>query len=200
MTGGERGQTTAQVDTAETGQGGAGRRDTGCGTWRATSAARSASASGRGLEAWHGHRGAGAARGAIHAAARGNPEQDREPRQPGGDLLAVFGLFIPVLLAGALWNRSTSAVAALLPVPESRPEATACAAGIALSIGGRRWSRRAGAQSVIMGWRVRVSQADGYLDAFPGGPNTHGTLLKLIVSSSITSALVRQCANSATAP
>jgi hypothetical protein len=112
----------------------------------------------------------------------------------------VFGLFIPVLLAGALWNRSTSAVAALLPVPESRPEATACAAGIALSIGGRRWSRRAGAQSVIMGWRVRVSQADGYLDAFPAGPNTHGTLLKLIVSSSITSALVRQCANSATAP
>ena len=43
--------------------------------------------------------------------------------------LRWFGLFIPVLLAGALWNRSTSPVAALLPVPESRPEATTCATG-----------------------------------------------------------------------
>jgi hypothetical protein len=34
VTGSERGQTVTQVDTVEIGRGGAGRQDTGSGTWR----------------------------------------------------------------------------------------------------------------------------------------------------------------------
>jgi vancomycin resistance protein VanJ len=105
----------AQVDTAETGQGGAGRRDTGSGTWRAgiRRAIRIGSRPG------HWKRGLVLAALALllgllmllHA---------RLPNRIGnlGSLVETFlpwfGLFIPVLLAGALWRRSASAVAALL--------------------------------------------------------------------------------------
>jgi vancomycin resistance protein VanJ len=105
----------AQVDTAETGQGGAGRRDTGSGTWRAgiRRAIRIGSRPG------HWERGLVLAALALllgllmllHA---------KLPNRIGNlgslveTLLPWFGLFIPVLLAGALWRRSASAVAALL--------------------------------------------------------------------------------------
>ncbi|MEV5385843.1 endonuclease/exonuclease/phosphatase family protein [Streptomyces sp. NPDC052721] len=103
-----------QVDTAETGQGGARRPDTGAGTWRAR------------------------VRRAVRAASRPGPWK-RGPVLAGlavllglilllharitdrgglGSLVETFlpwfGLFIPVLLTGALWRRSASAVVALL--------------------------------------------------------------------------------------
>ncbi|MET7930329.1 endonuclease/exonuclease/phosphatase family protein [Streptomyces sp. NPDC005349] len=105
----------AQVDSAETGQGSAGRRDTGSGTWRAR------------------------IRGAIRIGARPGPWKRgpvlaalalllglfmllhaKIPNRIGnlGSLVETsfpwFGVFIPVLLAGALWRRSASAVVALL--------------------------------------------------------------------------------------
>ncbi|MFF4831549.1 endonuclease/exonuclease/phosphatase family protein [Streptomyces sp. NPDC001315] len=109
------------LDTAETGQGGAGRRDSGSGTRRT------------GLRR--------AIRRAIRAASRPGPWR-RGPvlaalalllglfmllhakiTDRGGlgslveTFLPWFGLFVPVLLAGALWRRSASAVVALvLPV------------------------------------------------------------------------------------
>uniref|UniRef100_A0AAU2VFV4 Endonuclease/exonuclease/phosphatase family protein n=1 Tax=Streptomyces sp. NBC_00003 TaxID=2903608 RepID=A0AAU2VFV4_9ACTN len=103
-----------QVDTAETGQGGADRPDTGFGTWRAR------------------------IRRALGIAARPGPWKrglvlaapalllgllmllHAQITDSGGlgslveTFLPWFGLFIPVLLAGALWRRSASAVAALL--------------------------------------------------------------------------------------
>ncbi|MFC5744640.1 endonuclease/exonuclease/phosphatase family protein [Actinomadura rugatobispora] len=104
-----------QVDTAETGQGDTGRRDAGSGPWRA------------GL------------RRAIRIGSRPGPWQRglvlaalalllglfmllhaQIPNRIGNlgslmeTLLPWFGLSIPVLLAGALWRRSASAVAALL--------------------------------------------------------------------------------------
>ncbi|WP_233600983.1 MULTISPECIES: endonuclease/exonuclease/phosphatase family protein [Micromonospora] len=115
MTGSERGQKATPVDAPETGQGGAGRRGTGSGTRRA------------GI-----HR-------AIRVAARPEPWRRgpvlaalalllglamllhaKIPNRIGhlGSLVETFlpwfGLFIPVLLAGALWRRSAAAVAALL--------------------------------------------------------------------------------------
>jgi vancomycin resistance protein VanJ len=109
------GQTVRQVDVAETGQGGAGRRDIGAGTWRPR------------------------IRRAIRAASRPGPWKRgpvlaaltllvgvlmllhaKIPNRIGnlGSLVETFlpwfGLFIPVLLIGALWRRSASAVAALL--------------------------------------------------------------------------------------
>nr|WP_246157532.1 endonuclease/exonuclease/phosphatase family protein [Micromonospora palomenae] len=102
------------MDTAETGQGDAGRRDTGVGTWRAR------------------------IRRAIRAASRPSPWKrglvlaalalllglilllHAQITDRGGlgslveTFLPWFGLFIPVLLIGALWRRSASAVAALL--------------------------------------------------------------------------------------
>ncbi|MCF1593040.1 endonuclease/exonuclease/phosphatase family protein [Streptomyces muensis] len=104
-----------QVDTAETGQGGAGRRGTASGTWR--SGIRRAVRLGSRPEPWR--------RGpvltalalllgllmSLHA---------RIPNRIGHlgslveNLLPWFGLFVPVLLAGALWRRSAVAVAALL--------------------------------------------------------------------------------------
>jgi vancomycin resistance protein VanJ len=105
----------AQVDTAETGQGGADHRETGAGTWRAR------------------------IRRAIRAASRPGPWKRGlvlaalalllgllmllHAKIPNGfgnlgslveTFLPWFGLFIPVLLAGALWRRSASAVIALL--------------------------------------------------------------------------------------
>src|SRR5437868_11778555 len=104
-----------QVDTVETGQDGTGLRETGAGTWRAR------------------------IRRAIRAAFRPGPWKRglvlatlalllgllmllhaKIPNRIGnlGSLVETclpwFGLFIPVLLAGALWRRSASAVAALL--------------------------------------------------------------------------------------
>ncbi|MEO3779847.1 endonuclease/exonuclease/phosphatase family protein [Micromonospora sp. B11E3] len=114
MTGGERGQTMTQVDTAGTGQGDAGRRDAGAGTWRVR------------------------IRRAIRAVLRPSPWKrglvlaalalllglilllHAQITDRGGlgslveTFLPWFGLFIPVLLIGALWRRSASAVAALL--------------------------------------------------------------------------------------
>jgi vancomycin resistance protein VanJ len=105
----------AQVDTAETEQGGAGRRDAGTGTWRV--GIRRAIRIGSRPEPWK--RGLVLAASALllgvfmllHA---------KIPNRIGnlGSLVETFlpwfGLFIPVLLAGALWRRSASAVAALL--------------------------------------------------------------------------------------
>ncbi|MEO3751871.1 endonuclease/exonuclease/phosphatase family protein [Streptomyces sp. B6B3] len=127
MTGGEGGQTVALVDTAETGHDGghrdtgsgppraAGRRATGAGTWRA--GVRRAILIGSRPEPWK--RGLVLAALALllglflllHA---------RIPNRIGnlGSLVETFlpwfGLFVPVLLAGALWRRSASAVTALL--------------------------------------------------------------------------------------
>ncbi|WP_405651646.1 endonuclease/exonuclease/phosphatase family protein [Streptomyces sp. NBC_00019] len=118
----------AQVDTAEPGQGGAGsqgadagarpagiRRDPGAGTWRAA-AHRAIRLSSR-PEPWK--RGLVLAALALllgllmllHA---------KIPNRTGGlgslveTFLPWFGLFIPVLLAAALWRRSASAVVSLL--------------------------------------------------------------------------------------
>jgi vancomycin resistance protein VanJ len=105
----------AQVDTAETGQGGAGRRDTGSGIWRAS--IRRAIRIGSRPEPWK--------RGLVLAALAlllglFMLLHAKIPNTIGnlGSLVETFlpwfGLFIPVLLAGALWRRSASAVAALL--------------------------------------------------------------------------------------
>jgi vancomycin resistance protein VanJ len=116
VTGSERGQTITQVDTAETGQDGAGRRDTGSGTCRAS--IRRAIRIGFRPGPWK--RGLVLAALALllgllmllHA---------KIPNRGIGNLgslvetvLPWFGLLIPVLLAGALWRRSASTVAALL--------------------------------------------------------------------------------------
>ncbi|MDX6346283.1 MAG: vancomycin resistance protein VanJ [Streptomyces sp.] len=105
-----------QVDTAEIGQDAAtGRRDTGPGVWRAR--IRRAISFGSRPGPWK--RGPVLAALALflgllmllHA---------KIPNRIGGlgslveSFLPWFGLFIPVLLAGALWRRSASAVVALL--------------------------------------------------------------------------------------
>lgn len=104
-----------RVETAESGQGDAERPDTGAGTWRA--AVRRAIRNGSRPEPWR--RGLVLAALALllgllmllHA---------RIPNRVGNlgslveSFLPWFGLFVPVLLAGALWRRSASAVAALL--------------------------------------------------------------------------------------
>ncbi|MFI1355386.1 endonuclease/exonuclease/phosphatase family protein [Streptomyces sp. NPDC020898] len=104
-----------QVDTAATGQGDTDRRDAGSGIWRA------------------------GIRRAIRVVSRPEPWKRgpllatlalllgllmllhaKIPNRIGNlgslveTLLPWFGLFVPVLLAGALWRRSASAVAALL--------------------------------------------------------------------------------------
>jgi vancomycin resistance protein VanJ len=105
----------AQVDTAETGQGGSGRRDTGTGTWRA--GIRRAIRSGSRPGPWK--------RGPVLAALALLLGllmllHTKIPNGIGGigslveNVLPWFGLFIPVLLACALWRRSASAVVALL--------------------------------------------------------------------------------------
>jgi vancomycin resistance protein VanJ len=104
----------AQVDTAETEQGG-GRRDTGSGTWRAS--IRRAIRIGSLPGPWK--------RGMVLAALAlllglFMLLHAKIPNRIGnlGSLVETFlpwfGLFIPVLLAGALWRRSASAMAALL--------------------------------------------------------------------------------------
>ncbi|CAM5315844.1 Endonuclease/exonuclease/phosphatase domain-containing protein OS=Streptomyces alboniger OX=132473 GN=CP975_31530 PE=4 SV=1 [Streptomyces alboniger] len=116
------------MDTAEPGQGGAGRRNTGSGT-RLAGIRRDA-----GEGTWRTH-----IRRAIRAGSRPGPWKRglvlaalalllgllmllhaNIPNRIGGlgslveTFLPWFGLFIPVLLAGALWRRSASAVAALV--------------------------------------------------------------------------------------
>ncbi|MEV4540416.1 endonuclease/exonuclease/phosphatase family protein [Micromonospora echinaurantiaca] len=104
-----------QVDTAETGQGGAGRRGTGAGTWRERIRRATRAASRPGL--WK--------RGRVLAALAlllglFMLLHAQIPNRIGnlGSLVETFlpwfGLFIPVLLIGALWRRSAAAVAALL--------------------------------------------------------------------------------------
>ncbi|MFI5476965.1 endonuclease/exonuclease/phosphatase family protein [Streptomyces cacaoi] len=108
-----------QVDTTETGQGGAGRRDTGPGTRRAAirRAIRRAIRVGSRLEPWK--------RGLVLAALAlllglvmllhaKIPNRVGNLGSLAETILPWFGLFIPVLLAGALWRRSASAVVALL--------------------------------------------------------------------------------------
>ncbi|MEU6041743.1 endonuclease/exonuclease/phosphatase family protein [Actinomadura sp. NPDC047616] len=105
----------AQVDTAETGQGDAGRRDTGSGGLRA--GIRRAIRIGSRPGPWK--------RGLVLAALAlllglFMLLHAKIPNRIGnlGSLVETFlpwfGLFIPVLLAGALWRRSASAVGALL--------------------------------------------------------------------------------------
>ncbi|MES4907790.1 MULTISPECIES: endonuclease/exonuclease/phosphatase family protein [unclassified Streptomyces] len=105
-----------QVDTAEqTGQEGVGRRDTGCGAWRA--GIRRVIRIGSRPGPWK--------RGLVLAALAlllglSMLLHAKIPNRIGnlGSLVETFlpwfGLFIPVLLAGALWRRSASAVVALL--------------------------------------------------------------------------------------
>ncbi|MEV0095011.1 endonuclease/exonuclease/phosphatase family protein [Streptomyces sp. NPDC050738] len=105
-----------QVDTAErTGQGAAGRPDTGSGSWRA-GIRRTIRATSR-PGPWK--------RGPVLAALAlllgllmmlhaSIPNRIGNVGSLVETLLPWFGLFIPVLLAGALWRRSLSVVAALL--------------------------------------------------------------------------------------
>ncbi|MEV8017582.1 endonuclease/exonuclease/phosphatase family protein [Streptomyces sp. NPDC086554] len=123
MTSSERGQTMTQAgtagtaDTAEPGKGGAGPRNTGSGsgTWRTRlrRAIRTASRP----EPWK--------RGPVLAALTLLLGlllllHGQIPNRIGGlgslveSLLPWFGLFVPVLLAAALWRRSATAVVALL--------------------------------------------------------------------------------------
>ncbi|MFI6083021.1 endonuclease/exonuclease/phosphatase family protein [Streptomyces sp. NPDC051217] len=115
MTGGGRGQTTVRVDTAETGQGGADRPDPGAGIRRA--GVRRTIRAGSRPEPWK--------RGLVLAASALLLGllmllHEKIPNRIGnvGSLVETFlpwfGLFVPVLLAGALLRRSASAVVALL--------------------------------------------------------------------------------------
>lgn len=118
----------AQVDTAETGQAGAGRQDTGADTQpagiRRDTGARSWSASIR-RAIRVGSRPGPWKRGLVLAALAlllgllmllhaKIPNRTTNLGSLVETFLPWFGLFIPVLLAGALWRRSASAVAALL--------------------------------------------------------------------------------------
>ncbi|GGR87025.1 teicoplanin resistance protein VanJ [Streptomyces aureoverticillatus] len=104
-----------QVDTAETGQGDADRRAAGTGAWRAR--IRRWIRVGSRPEPWK--------RGPVLAALAlllglFMLLHAEIPNRTGGlgslveTFLPWFGLFVPVLLAGALWRRSASAVVALL--------------------------------------------------------------------------------------
>lgn len=114
VTGSKRGQTMTQVDTAETGQGGTGRRQAGSRTGARIQQAMSAACR---PGPWK--------RGPMLAAlalllALFMLLHAQIPNRIGnlGSLVETFlpwfGLFIPVLLAGALWRRSASATVALL--------------------------------------------------------------------------------------
>ncbi|MFB7711915.1 endonuclease/exonuclease/phosphatase family protein [Streptomyces sp. NPDC056105] len=104
-----------QVETAETGQGSAGRRDTGIGTRRARirRAIRAVFRPGpwkRGLVLAV----LGMFLGLFMALHAKIPNRIGNLGSLAETFLPWFGLFIPVLLAGALWRRSASAVVALL--------------------------------------------------------------------------------------
>lgn len=115
MTASEREQTMTQADPAETGQDGAGRRDTGSRAWSAP--IRRALRRGSRPEPWR--------RGPVLTALAVllgllmllHAEVPNRAGNLGSlveTFLPWFAVFIPVLLAGALWRRSASAVAALL--------------------------------------------------------------------------------------
>ncbi|ANS63314.1 StaP [Streptomyces lincolnensis] len=118
MTGSERGQATVTPgDTAETGQSGADPRDTGSGTWHA--ALRRVIRLGCRPGPWK--RGPVLAALAVLLGLVMVLHARITDRGGLGSLvenfLPWFGLFVPVLLAGALWRRSASALVALvLPV------------------------------------------------------------------------------------
>lgn len=104
-----------QVDTAETGQGGAGRRGPGTGTWRERirRATRAASRPGP----WKRGRVLAALALLLGLFMLLHPQVPNRIGNLGSlveTFLPWFGLFIPVLLIGALWRRSAAAVAALL--------------------------------------------------------------------------------------
>jgi len=104
-----------QVDTVETGQGGAGRRDAGACAWRAgiRRAIRIGSRPGpwkRGLVL----AGLALLLGLVMLLHAKIPNRIGHLGSLVETVLPWFGLFIPVLLAGALWRRSASAVVALL--------------------------------------------------------------------------------------
>ncbi|WP_149260607.1 endonuclease/exonuclease/phosphatase family protein [Actinomadura sp. K4S16] len=105
----------ARVDSAETGQDDADGRDTGSGTWRA--AVRRAVRAASRPEPWK--------RGPVLAALAlllglfmllhaEIPNRIGNLGSLAETFLPWFGLFVPVLLAGALWRRSASATVALL--------------------------------------------------------------------------------------
>ncbi|AJE43298.1 membrane protein [Streptomyces nodosus] len=108
-------RTTTRADTAETAQGGTGPHDIGSGSWRA--GVRRVITIGSRPGPWK--------RGPVLAALAlllglimlGHAEIPNRIGNLGSlteTLLPWFGLFVPVLLAGALWRRSASAVVALL--------------------------------------------------------------------------------------
>ncbi|MFS4095304.1 endonuclease/exonuclease/phosphatase family protein [Streptomyces sp. AF1A] len=104
-----------QVDTAETGRRGAGRRDAGSGTWRRRihGVARAALRPGP----WKRGRVLAALALLLGLVLLLHAEIPNRIGNLGSlveTFLPWFGLFVPVLLAGALWRRSASAVAALL--------------------------------------------------------------------------------------
>jgi vancomycin resistance protein VanJ len=103
------------TETAETGPGGVGRRDTGSGTWRA--GIRHAIRAGARPGPWKRGR-VLAALAVLLALVMLLHAEIPNWRWNLGSLAETFlpwsGLFIPVLLAGALLRRSASAVAALL--------------------------------------------------------------------------------------
>nr|WP_306185082.1 endonuclease/exonuclease/phosphatase family protein [Streptomyces sp. MK5] len=129
MTDSEREVTIVRSDTAETGRDGAGRRDTGAGAGRGLAGIRRDARTG----SWR-----AGVRGAIRAVCRPGPWKRGRVLAASALLLGLlmllharitdrgglgslvetflpwFGLFIPVLLAGALWRRAASAVVALL--------------------------------------------------------------------------------------
>jgi vancomycin resistance protein VanJ len=115
VTGSERPQTTVQVDMVETEQAGTDHRHTGAGTWRA--GIRRAIRAGSRPGPWK--RGLVLAASALplgllmllHAEI---PNRIGNLGSLVETFLPWFGLFVPVLLAAALWRRSASAVAALL--------------------------------------------------------------------------------------
>jgi vancomycin resistance protein VanJ len=114
-TDGGRGQPTAQVEPAETEQGDAGRPDAGSGTWRAGihRAIRIGFRRGpwkRGLVL----AGLAVLLGLFMLSHAKIPNRIGNLGSLVETFLPWFGLLIPVLLAGALWRRSASAVAALL--------------------------------------------------------------------------------------
>ncbi|MGQ5261225.1 endonuclease/exonuclease/phosphatase family protein [Micromonospora sp. ZYX-F-536] len=112
MTDGERGRTMTQVDSAETGQGDAGRRDAGTGTWRTRirRAIFRPSPWKRGLVL----AALALLLGLILLLHAQIPNRIGNLGSLVETFLPWFGLLIPVLLIGALWRRSASAVAALL--------------------------------------------------------------------------------------
>ncbi|WP_433284406.1 endonuclease/exonuclease/phosphatase family protein [Micromonospora sp. CA-244673] len=103
------------VGTAETGQGGAGRRDTDARTWRARIRRALTAASRPGP--WKRGRVLAALALLLGLLMLLHAEVPNRIGNLGSlveTFLPWFGLFIPVLLVGALWRRSASAVVALL--------------------------------------------------------------------------------------